>query len=120
MARFAAVPPPNPVMIPSDCNARPCRDKHSKSQNAGIAMKKLIAVTVALAALATLTGPVYAQRTKQQTPLQIEEAQRKQERERIEKQYDAALKKTDRSAATSPANDPWANMRGTDDPKTRR
>ena len=79
-------------------------------------MRKLIAVTVALLALAGTVHAVYA---KDKTPLQIEDEQRAQERARIEKQYDTALKKTDKTVAAPAVNDPWANMRGTDDSKTK-
>ena len=80
-------------------------------------MKKLIAVSVALATFATLAGPAWA---KDKTPLQIEDEQRKAEQERIEKQYNATLKKTSKTAETPAVTDPWLNMRGADDPKAKR
>lgn len=86
----------------------------------GTAMKRLIAVSAALAAFATFAGPVYAQRGQDKTPYQIENQQRKEERARIEKQYEAALKKNKTAAETPVTIDPWNNMRGTDDPKAKR
>lgn len=83
----------------------------------GDAMKKLIAITAAVAAL---TGPVYAQSAKEKTPLQLEEQQRQTEREKIEQQYNTALKKTGKTADTPAVIDPWANMRGTTDAKAKR
>ena len=78
-------------------------------------MKRLIAVTVALTALA---GPLHAVYAKDKTPLQVEDEQRAKERALIQKQYDTALQKTDRSAAVPAVNDPWANMRGPNDVKS--
>ncbi|HEY1310162.1 MAG TPA: hypothetical protein VGF02_04365 [Pseudolabrys sp.] len=83
-------------------------------------MKKMIAVLAAFAAFAMLAGPAYAQRSKEKTPLQIEDQQKKEEHERIEKQYNAALKRTSKTDAAAAAPDPWANMRGTDDSKIKR
>jgi hypothetical protein len=83
-------------------------------------MKKLIVVSAALAAFATLAGPAHAQKAKEKTPLQIEDQQKKEEQERIEKQYNATLKKTSRTNEAAVAIDPWANMRGTDDTKAKR
>jgi hypothetical protein len=83
-------------------------------------MKRLVTVSAVLAAFAMLAGPAYAQRSKEKTPLQIEDQQRKEEQERIEKQYNAALKKTSKTDEAPAATDPWANMRGTDDSKIKR
>jgi hypothetical protein len=106
-------------MIPSDCSGRCYRDKHVQSQLPGIAMKRLIAVVIALAAL---MGPVYAQ-FKGQTPpppLQVEQEQKKKEAERVDQEYKAALKRTQGAAAEKTVTDPWQNMRGVDDSKTKR
>jgi|HubBroStandDraft_6_1064221.scaffolds.fasta_scaffold329647_3 hypothetical protein len=78
-------------------------------------MKRLIAAMIATAAL---TGPVYAQAAK--SPLQEEYAQKKAERERNAKQYEAAMKRDKTQAATPVVTDPWQNMRGTDETKTKR
>ncbi len=86
----------------------------------GATMKKLFAVTFALA---TLTGPVYAQmssRQRIQTPLQIDEAQKKKAAEKAEKEYQAAMKKTQGQGGDKTVVDPWANMRGADDGKAKR
>ena len=86
----------------------------------GAAMKRLIAVSGALAAVAVLAEPAYAQRTKDKTPLQLEEQQKKEDQARIEKQYEAVMKKNKAEAAAPVTTDPWANMRGTDDSKAKR
>ncbi len=84
-------------------------------------MKRLIAVSVTLAAFAMLAEPAYAQKKeKEKTPLQIEDQQKKEDQARIEKQYEATMKRNKADAATPAATDPWANMRGTDDSKTKR
>ena len=86
----------------------------------GAAMKKLFAVTFALA---TLTGPVYAQSHSHQTPqtpLQAEDAQKKKEAEKTEQEYQAAMKKTQGQASEQTVVDPWLNLRGADDAKTKR
>ena len=67
-----------------------------------------------------LAEPAYAQRTKEKTPLQIEDQQKKEDQARIEKQYNATLKKTGRTDEAPVVIDPWQNMRGTDDTKIKR
>jgi hypothetical protein len=112
--------------IPSDCSGRRYRDKHAKSQLPGAVMKRLIAMIsalTALTALAALTGPVYAQmgkRERVQTPLQIDEQQKKKDAEKAEKEYQAAMKKTQGQGSAQTVVDPWQNLRGTDDAKTKR
>ncbi len=86
----------------------------------GVAMKRLIAVSAALAAFATLAEPAYAQQTKEKTPLQLEDQQKKEDQARIEKQYNATLKKTSKTDDAPAVTDPWQNMRGTDNSKTKR
>lgn len=86
----------------------------------GPAMKRLIAVSVTLAAFAMLAEPAYAQRTKEKTPMQVEDQQKKEEQARIEKQYEATMKRNKTEAATPTITDPWQNMRGTDDAKIKR
>ncbi len=80
-------------------------------------MKRLVIIAVALVAM---TGPVYAQ-AKQvgKTELQNDEIQKKAEQERIDKQYRATLQRTDKQTEAV-VLDPWRNMRGTDDTKTKR
>ena len=85
----------------------------------GAAMKRLIAVSVTLVAFAMLAEPAYAQRTKEKTPLQVEDQQKKEEQARIEKQYEATMKRNKTEGATPAASDPWQNMRGTNDSKNK-
>jgi hypothetical protein len=108
---------PNFIMIPSDCSVGRYRDKHSKSQLPGVAMKRLIAT---IAALAALTGPLYAQASKRQhapTALQLDEQQKKKDAEKAEKEYQATMKKTRGQEGAATVVDPWQNLRGADNAK---
>jgi hypothetical protein len=120
-ATFFDLYAPNFIMIPSDCSGRRYRDKHVQSQLPGIAMKRLIAVVIALAAL---TGPLHAQasmkKSGEKSSLQIEEEQKKKEAERIDQEYKAAIKRSQGAAAEKTVTDPWQNMRGADDSKNKR
>jgi hypothetical protein len=119
-ATFFVLYVPNFTMIPSDCSGRRDRDKHGKSQLPGVAMKRLIAI---LAALAALTAPLYAQmssRQRVQTPLQIDEAQKKKDAEKAEKEYQATMRKTQAQETAQRVIDPWLNLRGADEAKTKR
>jgi hypothetical protein len=89
----------------------------------GVAMRKLLAAIVTLSALAALTGPLYAQMGKReriQTPLQIDEQQKKKAAEKAEKEYEAAMKKTQSRESAQTVVDPWQNLRGADDAKAKR
>ncbi len=85
----------------------------------GVAMKKLIAI--ALAAVA-LTGPVYAQSKREaaKTPLQIEDEQKRKEAEKVDKQYKTFMDRNVDQSTAPVRVDPWQNMRGADDSKTKR
>jgi hypothetical protein len=102
------------VTISSDCSARPCRDKQSKSQIPDDAMKRLIATAIALVAL---SGPLYAQGRPAPKSDDPAEQAKIDEARRIEQQYKDTLKRMDKKTEAN-ANDPWANMRGTDNSKT--
>jgi hypothetical protein len=75
---------------------------------------------VALVMLAIFAGPVFAQQKKEDTPMQAEEKRKKAEADKIDKQYDAIMRKNKDQSATSVRSDPWQNMRGADDSKTKR
>jgi hypothetical protein len=80
------------------------------------AMKRLIAATVALA---FLTGPVFAQESKDDDPIIMDQKQKKKDAEEIDKRYKSTLDKT-RQETTAVKTDPWSNMRGADDSKAKR
>ena len=80
-------------------------------------MKRLLAATIVLA---SLTGDAFAQRAqKDDDPAVIEHRQKKLDAEAIDKQYRSALDRT-RKEATEVRVDPWSNMRGPGDSKTKR
>jgi hypothetical protein len=86
------------------------------AKNRVLAMKRLIAATVALG---VLTGPVVAQPAKEDDPIIMDQKQKKKDAEALDRQYKTTLEKT-RKETTEPKSDPWSNMRGTDDSKTKR
>jgi len=82
-------------------------------------MKRIIAATVVLA---SLTGPGFAQQQQQQKdddPAVMEQKQKKLEAEAVDKRYKSTLDKT-RQDTTATRVDPWSNIRGADDSKTKR
>ncbi len=78
-------------------------------------MKRLIAATVALA---VLTGPVIAQQPKSDDPIALEQEQKKKDAADVDRQYKSTLEKT-RQETKEIRTDPWSNMRGSDDSKTK-
>ncbi len=71
-----------------------------------------------------LAGPAFAQKAADPTPMQIEEKQRQREADSIDQQYKSTLQRTRSSGGTTAAkpaaDDPWSNMRGSSDSKTKR
>jgi hypothetical protein len=75
---------------------------------------------VAIVLLAIIAGPALAQHKKgPDNPMVEEYARKKKDAEAIEKEYSAARKNIDQTA-TPTRVDPWQNMRGADDSKTKR
>jgi hypothetical protein len=74
---------------------------------------------VAIVLLAVIAGPAFAQKKPPENPLAVEEQQKKKEAEAVEKEYNATRKYRDQAAMPTRV-DPWQNMRGTDDSKTKR
>jgi len=66
-----------------------------------------------------LAGPVYAQK-KGENPLKIDEDLRRKDDEEIDRQYKSTLQKTRKDAAETRPVDPWQNIRGAEEPKTKR
>ena len=73
---------------------------------------------VAIVLLAVIAGPVLAQEKPSDNPLAVDEQQKKKDALEVEKQYNATRKFRDQ-AATPTRSDPWQNMRGPDDSKTK-
>jgi hypothetical protein len=79
-------------------------------------LRVLIAGTVMAACLA---GPAYAQhRPGPNIPTAPEDVQKRRDAEAVDRQYKATLQRTKKDAA-APV-DPWQNLRGADDSKTKR
>ncbi len=79
-------------------------------------MKRIIAATVVLV---SLTGGVFAQASNDDDPIIMEQKQKKLDAEAIDKRYKSTLDKT-RQGTTATRVDPWSNIRGADDSKTKR
>jgi hypothetical protein len=79
-------------------------------------MKKHFA---ALFALAVLAGPAFAQADKK-TPYQIEVEEKKKAAAQADKEYQAAMKRTQGQQTPTTAVDPWANMRQVDGSQPKR
>ena len=70
--------------------------------------------------LGILAGPAYAQNSKgDDAPIMLDEKSKRQDAEAIDKRYKSTLDKT-RKDTVETRSDPWSNMRGADDSKTKR
>ncbi len=78
-------------------------------------MKRTIAAAIALV---VLTGPVMAQ--VNDSPMVQEEKQKKKDAASVDLQYKATLRRTNQDVTAPARADPWQNMRGADDSKTKR
>jgi hypothetical protein len=77
-------------------------------------MKKILSGVIALA---ILSGPTFAQRSRDDDPIMVQERNKQQQAEALDKQYKRTLDHTRRESDTPVRNDPWANMRGQNDSK---
>lgn len=77
-------------------------------------MKKIVASIILLGILG---APAFAQRLKDDDPLMVQERNRKQQTEAVDKQYTRTLGQTRRESDTPVRNDPWSNMRAPNDVK---
>jgi hypothetical protein len=77
-------------------------------------MRKLVASAIMLA---ILSGPVFAQQSRDDDPIMIQEREKKQQAEALDKQYKKTLDQTRKESDTPRNNDPWSNMRGQNDGK---
>jgi len=71
-------------------------------------MRKIVASAMALA---VLSGPAFAQQSRPDDPIMIQERDKQQQAEALDKQYKRTLDQT-RKESDTPRTDPWANMRG--------
>jgi hypothetical protein len=77
-------------------------------------MRKLVVSTVMLGLLG---GPAFAQQSRSDDPIMIQEREKQQRAEALDKQYKRTLDQTRKESDTPTRNDPWANMRGSNDGK---
>ena len=83
-------------------------------------LKALIAGATMAACLA---GPSFAQKSKDKglpPPIPQEYLDRKRDEATVDKQYKETLERTKKDAAPASARDPWQDLRGSDDAKTKR
>jgi len=73
---------------------------------------------VAILLLVNFAGPVFAQNKQPDSLLELEDQEKKSDAAGVDKQYKSTLKNTDKAAAPTRA-DPWQNMRGANDSKTK-
>jgi hypothetical protein len=93
---------------------------HPTIKNCGAdAMRRL---TIGALLLGFLPGPVYAQQPSMagKDPMVLDQELRKKDAEVIDRQYKSTLEKTNRGTTPVGPADPWSNMRGADDSKTKR
>jgi len=73
------------------------------------AMKKIVASAIVLGLLA---GPVFAQKSRADDPIMIQERDKQEQAEALDKQYKRTLDQTRKEGDAPVRSDPWANMRG--------
>jgi len=67
----------------------------------------------AVALLATVVTPAYAQfnQNREKTPLQLQYERQEQEQRENERQYEVQMKRLKTQAPTATSNDPWRKVR---------
>jgi hypothetical protein len=73
------------------------------------AMKKIVASAIMLGLLG---GPVFAQKSRSDDPIMVQERDKQQQIEALDKQYKRTLDQTRKEGDAPVRSDPWANMRG--------
>jgi hypothetical protein len=67
--------------------------------------------------LGLLGGPVFAQNSRADDPIMIQERNKQQQAEALDKQYKRTLDQTRKEGDAPVRSDPWAKMRGPNDGK---
>jgi hypothetical protein len=78
------------------------------------AMKKIVASAIVLGLLG---GPVSAQKSRDDDPIMVQERDKQQQAQALDKQYKRTLDQTRKEGSAPVRSDPWANMRGSNDGK---
>jgi len=76
----------------------------------------------AVAMLATLASPGYAQfnGSREKTPLQLQYERQEQEQKENERQYEAQMKRLKGQAPATTSNDPWRKVRPSTDAAAKK
>jgi hypothetical protein len=77
-------------------------------------MRKILLSAVALV---ILSGPAFAQKSRDDDPIMIQERDKQQQAQALDKQYKRTLDQTRKETDARTRTDPWANMRGQNDGK---
>lgn len=77
-------------------------------------MKKIVASAIVLGLLG---GPVFAQKSRDDDPIMVQERDKQQQAQALDKQYKRTLDHTRKEGSAPVRSDPWANMRGSNDGK---
>jgi hypothetical protein len=88
------------------------------AKNRVAVMSVLRAFIVGAVMAGCLAVPVYAK--ERVNPLKTDEDQRRKDDVAIDTEYKATLQRTRKDTTGAPASDPWQNMRGGDDSKSKR
>jgi hypothetical protein len=84
-------------------------------RDAGVkTMRKILSSALALA---ILSGPAFAQQSRDDDPIMIQERDKEQQAKALDKQYKRTLDQTRKENDARTRTDPWANMRGQNDGK---
>ena len=85
---------------------------------------KMIIHAAIAAILIGSAAAVYAQgkgaKGPDATPMQLDEQAKQRDRDNIDRQYRSTLQKTGGATTAARPEDPWANMRGSEDVKPKR
>jgi hypothetical protein len=81
--------------------------------------EKIVAAFCALSLLTALSVPVSAQPSRDDDPIIMEMKEKKKQAEETERRYRATLKNTGGDKTTPVRDDPWQNMRGSDNSKKK-
>jgi hypothetical protein len=77
-------------------------------------MRKLL---LSVVALVILSEPAFAQQSRDDDPIMIQEREKEQQAKALDKQYKRTLDQTRKENDARARTDPWANMRGQNDGK---
>jgi len=80
-------------------------------------LKTMRKILLSAVALVILSGPAFAQKSRDDDPIMIQERDKQQQAQALDKQYKRTLDQTRKESDARVRTDPWANMRGQNDSK---